>query len=107
MEQISIELNDGLTIGALRTVARGMGKRLVISFADGAPRNSRRARKASESAIPANGRRRRRRKLSPEVRAKLAENLKKARAARSAKAKSRTATAKRQRKATSAKEATA
>jgi hypothetical protein len=91
LDRISIELTDDMTLGALRTLAKSTGKRLVISL-DGAERSARadggatRGRATATPAAPArNGRRRR--KLSPKARAALARNLVKARAARSANAK--------------------
>lgn len=92
METISIELADEMTLGQLRDLARGMRKRLVISFeSDGRAGGPKRSAQAQGGEAPdrqrTKGRRRRRRKLSPEARAALARNLVKARAARSAKAK--------------------
>ena len=106
MDQIAIELGDDITLGTLRALAQGVGKRLVISF-DGGARSSAangratRGRPRAGAAGPS-GNGRRRRKLSPEARAALARNLVKARAARSAKAK-----AARRAKAKGAKEANA
>jgi hypothetical protein len=92
LETISIELTDEMTLGQLRELARGMRKRLVISFESGGRvgRPKRTAQVQGEASTPQRTkRRRRRRKLSPEARAALAQNLVKARAARSAKAKSK------------------
>lgn len=93
METISIELADEMTVGQLRSLARGMRKRLVISFESdaraGRPKRSAPVQGDAAPARPRTKRRRRRRKLSPEARAALARNLVKARAARSAKAKTK------------------
>jgi hypothetical protein len=102
LETISIELADEMTLGQLRELARGMRKRLVISFESGGRvgRPKRGAQVQGEAPAPQRTkRRRRRRKLSPEARAALAQNLVKARAARSAKAESKAKSPKRARKA--------
>lgn len=102
METISIELADEMTLGQLRELARGMRKRLVISFESGGrvgrPKGSAQVPGGEAPAPQRTKRRRRRRKLSPEARAALAQNLVKARAARSAKAESKAKSPKRARK---------
>ena len=85
MERIEIELADDMTLGTLRAIAKGMGKRLTISFeAKTATRKVGRPARSGNADAPAPVRRRKRRKLSPEARAALVRNLAKARAVRSA-----------------------
>ena len=85
MERIEIELRDDMTLGTLRAIAKGMGKRLSISFeGKTAARKVGRPARDQNPEAPAPKRRRRRRKLSPEARAALAQNLAKARTVRSA-----------------------
>ncbi len=95
--ELSITLEDTMTLGALRTLANGLGKRLVITLANGeaGPAPMRRGRPPAAAGAPAvaeapkgpRGRkfRRPRKPLSAEARAKLAKNLEKARAAQAAK----------------------
>ena len=88
MERIEIELGDEMTLGTLRAIAKGMGKRLIISFeGKTATRKVGRPARDGSAEAPAPVRRRKRRKLSPEARAALVNNLAKARAVRSAKLK--------------------
>ena len=96
MEQITIDLDDDMTIGALRALAQSMGKRLAITLVEAkdgrrpVAATDKKKGRAREAAAPepakSNGGRRRR-KLSPEARAALGRNLAKARAVRSANAK--------------------
>lgn len=100
LERISIDLDDDMTIGALRRLAQAMGRHLSIAFVDGVDRRPTRPGPRPASASSAisgelssrRGGQSRRRKLSPEGRAALARNLEKARAARSANLKKKAAT---------------
>lgn len=87
MDVISIELDEGMTLGALRQVARSLGKRLVISFQNGSSGSAARPVASRGPEPAARSPRRKRRKLSPEARAALAKNLEKARAVQAAKRK--------------------
>jgi hypothetical protein len=78
LEQILVELNDDMTLGTLRQLARSLGRQLVISLEGG------RVSEPTAAAKPGGKRGRRRRKLSRAARAALAKNLVKARAARAA-----------------------
>lgn len=88
MDRISVELDETMTLRALRQAAQAVGKRLVISF-ENEKSGSRTARAPAPAARPVEpGQRtgrRKRRKLSPAARAALAKNLEKARAAQAAK----------------------
>jgi hypothetical protein len=79
LDRIAIELADEMTVGALRELARALGKRLVVSFAG--------ARGSTAKPATARRKRRPRRRLSAKGRAAVARNLAKARAVRSAKLK--------------------
>ena len=96
MEQITINLEDDMTIGALRALAQSMGKRLAITLVEAndgrkpvavSEKKNGRARVAAAPEPAKGGGRKRRRKLSAEARAALGRNLAKARAVRSANAK--------------------
>ena len=98
MDRISIDLDDDMTIGDLRRVADSMGRRLYITFQEGPPSRPMRPGPRPMATSPAMdgerpSRRGGRRPMSPEVRAALARNLEKARAARSAKVKPKKKTA--------------
>jgi hypothetical protein len=84
VERIEIELADDMTLGALRAIAKGMGKRLVISFGEKSTTRKVGRPARSRGAEPTPRRRGRRRKLGPEARAALVRNLAKARAVRAA-----------------------
>lgn len=88
MDPISIELDESLTVRALRQIAQNLGKRLVISFeVEKSPTRAAGPATAQRTEPAGRATRRKRRKLSPEARAALAKNLEKARAAQAAKRK--------------------
>ncbi len=96
MEQITINLDDDMTLGTLRALAQSMGKQLAITLVEAkdgrtpVAASTKKKGRAREAATPEPAKsdgRKRRRKLSPEARAALGRNLAKARAVRSANAK--------------------
>ncbi len=110
MDQLTLALSDDMTLGQLRALAQGLGRRLVVSFGDGGaapaaapvrrgPGRPRRNPEAPAAAAPAPAATskggRPKRQLSPEAKAALRRNLAKARAARSANARARRLEAKR------------